>query len=76
MTKETLSEKIFPKGMSNFGNSQLGRLKVEDIKEHTKNAQRRLKRELKKEEPHKGDHNSLIMKMNQIFLEEFGEKLI
>ena len=30
---------------------------------------------MKKEEPHKGDHNHLIIELNKILKEEFGEEL-
>ncbi len=78
MTKETLNNKITPKGMSNFGNSQLGSLRVKYVKEKIQNAQRRLKEwlDLMKEEGKVRFIEEIKEEINKIFKEEFGGELI
>jgi len=45
------------------------------FKEKIQNAQMRIKKVTKNEEPHRGDHNHLNEEIDKIFLEEIGEKL-
>ena len=77
--KETLEDKIEPKGMSDFGNERIGHIAVKNVKEKIQNVQRRLKEAIGDSRNYSDEIRAIWFKeevITKIFNEEIGEGLL